>query len=487
MFLKNAKRLITRRRPWSITGRLAFLYTLSAVVTLGFVAIFFTWSLRDSISRVEEESIDNRIQVYGSIIENQRDYIQIIKNDIKWEGDNVGSPEYYARVLAGDKVLFETPGMSDVIPESWFSHPLQRGLPTEKRYLRHDVNGRHFLTTSREFKCYGGKETRIIQIASDISIGDDIVAKKQQIIGVFFFLGIILATGVGIIVARHALRPVRAITCIAEKITLARIDMRTDPKRWPTELRSLAIAFNGMLQRLEESFNRLSQLSSNLAHELRNPVNNLLVESGVVLGQTRTADEYRNCIESNVEDYQRLSRIIDSMLFLARAENPAIRIQQDWFNVPNEVNKIISFFEALAEEHNAVVVVSGTGNIYADRTMFDRAISNLLANALYYSPPGVRIEIAISRRDDDTIVITLNDTGFGISEEDLSQIFNRFYRGDKMREVHPEGFGLGLAIVKSVMDLHGGTITICSTTGSGTNVTLAFPPAKDDPVCDALT
>lgn len=487
MFLKSVNLVVHNIKSCSITCRLAILYTLSAVVTLSFVAIFVTWSLRDSISRVEKESIDDRMQVYGSIIGSQRDYIQIIKNDIKWEGENVGYPEYYTRVLAGNKVLLETPGMPEVIPESGFPRPSQSGLPIVRRYLWHNVKGRHFLITSQEFKCFGGREARIIQVASDISIGDGVVAKKQQIIGIFFLFGIIIATGVGVVVAHHALAPVRKITAAAEQITIEQISVRTDPENWPLELRSLAVAFNGMLQRLEESFNRLSQLSSHLAHELRNPINNLLVESGVVLGQTRTAEEYRNCIESNVEDYHRLSQIINSMLFLARAENPAIRIQQDWFNVPDEINKIRSFFEAMAEERSAIVTVTGAADFYGDRSMFDRAISNLLANAIYYSPPGVRIDIAINRRDDGSLVITVDDTGFGIPEEDLSQIFNRFYRGDKMREVHPEGFGLGLAIVKSVMDLHGGTITIRSISGNGTNVTLAFPAEKDAPACNVPT
>ncbi|HEY6007620.1 MAG TPA: heavy metal sensor histidine kinase [Geobacteraceae bacterium] len=478
----EATAAVRRRRRWSITGRLAFLYTLSAIVTLVAVAILLAWSLHDSMSSEENDFLNDRLRVYRSILESQPDHLRIIHRDIDWEGAYVKRPEYYARITTAEgKTILETPGMSEVLPVSWFLPPSSQGVDDiNEDVVRRSANGRFFLLKALAVEGFGGEGTRIIQMGVDISNGQAVIAEKEKLVAVLFFFGILLATGVGVMVARNALRPLREITAVAEQITLARIGTRTEPERWPEELRSLAVAFNGMLGRLEDSFTRLSQLSSNLAHELRTPVNNLLGESEVLLAQERTADEYRRTIESGVEEFQRLSRIIDSLLFLARAENPATRIDRRPFDAAEEIAKICSFYEALAEEHNATVAVQGAGTLFGDRLMFNRAIGNLIANALYYSPPGVRIEIIVNQGGGGSLLVTVNDTGYGIAEEELTRIFDRFYRGERMRAIHPEGSGLGLAIVKSIMDLHGGTIAIRSTPGTGTSVLLHFPGAAED-------
>lgn len=467
-------------KRWSITGRLAFLYTLSALVTLGVVAIFFIWAMRDSMYREESDFLNDRLRVYGSIIESQPNHLQIIRRDIDWEGAYVAFPEYYTRIVAGSTTILETPGMARLIPPALFSTPpTRRSYQGRERSVRHVVNGRVFLLSARTVDGFGTEGARTIQLAVDVSNGEAVIAEKVQSSIILFFVGIILATGVGVVVARQALSPVREITRVAEQITITRIDTRTDPERWPSELRSLAIAFNGMLDRLEESFARLSQVSSNLAHELRTPITILLGEAEVVLAKERTPDEYRRTIESAVDECLRLSRLIDRMLFLARAENPATRIARSRFDVMEELDKVVSYFEALAEERRADIIVSGNGFLSGDRLMFNRALSNLLANALYYSSPGVRIEVAVSQDEDGSLAVTVRDTGFGIAAEDLARIFDRFYRGEKTRASHPGGTGLGMAIVKSIMDLHGGTIDIISTPGTGTEVTLRFP-AHDD-------
>jgi two-component system heavy metal sensor histidine kinase CusS len=480
MSLKNAetkKQRAPLRIP-SITGRLAFLYTLSAVVTLVVGAVYMDWSMHQVILQAENDFINDRLRVYRSILRNSPQNLEIIKNDIEWEGVYAPNPEYYIRIVnIPGRNLIETPGMRNVLPHERFECPngeLENGI--QKRYCRVH-NGRCFLLRcDLGAKGAGSDKDLIIQIALDVTSEERAISEKRKQLISIIILGIAGATGVGVIVARKALSPLQQITGVAEQITIERMSERIDPLRWPTELRRFAVAFNGMLNRLEDSFTRLTQSASNLAHELRTPINNLLGEADVALSRQRSPEEYQKIIESSVEEYHRLFHLIDNMLFLARAENPSTRIEFLLFDPLEEIRKVCSFYEAIADEHGAVIVCQGSGRLYGNQLMFSRIIANLVANALYYSPPGVKIDIFVKEAPDRYLEVYITDTGYGMEEYEVSHIFDRFYRGENLRTLHPEGSGLGLSIVKSVMDLHGGAIEIESSPSKGTIILLRFPP-----------
>ena len=227
-----------------------------------------------------------------------------------------------------------------------------------------------------------------------------------------------------------------------------------------------------MLDRLEHSFTQLSQFSADLAHELRTPVANIRGESEVALTRSRTAEEYREVIESTLAECERLSGIIDNLLFLARAEAAERQIERTKFDGRAALDKIANYYEAAGEERQVSISASGNGDISADPVLFGRAVSNLVDNALRATPPGGSIRITLRATNGGTEV-SLIDTGSGIATEDLPRVFDRFYRADRSRG--SEGTGLGLALVKSIAELHGGTAIIISTPGAGTTVTLSFP------------
>ena len=475
MFSKNPDIVSLPLRNISITGRLAFLYTLSALATLAVFSVFFAWSLKDSMSGVADHFLNERLQLYQSIIEKESKALEYIGRDIDLDKGFLGHQMHYERVLdEGGAPLVVAPDMDRILPAASFAPPVRGARTLMRGRIHHAQDGRYYMLKAAAARGADGR-SYTIQIGLDISDQQSIVAEKEQSLVIILVFGILAATGVGVLVARHALRPVRDITGVAEQITIAEIGTRTDPQNWPEELRSLAVAFNGMLDRLEESFASLSQSASNMAHELRNPINTLIGEAEIVLAHDRPAEEYRKTIESGVEEYQRLSRIINSILFLARAENPTTRIELQHFDAMAEVEKVCSFYEALAEDHDATIGAEGKGEITGDPLMFGRALSNLVANALYYSPPGVTVRIAVATLPDGSCEVTVMDTGYGIPEKELEHIFDRFFRGEKMRAVNPGGTGLGLPIVKSIMDLHGGTISIFSENGKGTIVRLRFP------------
>ena len=247
---------------------------------------------------------------------------------------------------------------------------------------------------------------------------------------------------------------------------------RIPPEGWPRELRPLAVAFDEMLDRLEDSFTRLSQFSADLAHELRTPIANIRGEGEVALTRVRTPDEYREVLESSVGECERLSAIVDNLLFLARAEAAEGHIERTLFNGREAAEKIAAYYEPIAEERQSTIVCAGEGEFHADPMLFGRAVSNLVENALRVTPARGTIQISITAGEAHSQV-SVKDSGCGIAAEHLPRVFDRFYRIDASRS--SQGTGLGLALVKSIMDLHGGSAVVESEVGCGTVVTLTFP------------
>jgi two-component system heavy metal sensor histidine kinase CusS len=244
------------------------------------------------------------------------------------------------------------------------------------------------------------------------------------------------------------------------------------PADWPRDLQPLAVAFDDMLKRLDDSFTRLSQFSADLAHELRTPIANIMGEAQVALTRDRTAAEYREIIESTIGECERLSRIVDNLLFVARVDAAREPIARKRFDARGAVEKIAAFYQAIADDHHVTISCSGDGQIYADADLFERVLGNLLDNALRFTPENGSIQIAVSEHDAN-FEVAVSDNGSGIAPEHLPRVFDRFYRAESSRG--SDGAGLGLALVKSIVDLHGGSATIESKFGRGTTVKLRFP------------
>jgi two-component system, OmpR family, heavy metal sensor histidine kinase CusS len=244
----------------------------------------------------------------------------------------------------------------------------------------------------------------------------------------------------------------------------------------PADLGKLAGTFNAMLDRLEEAFARLGQFSADIAHELRTPLSNLRSEVEVALQRERPADEYARVLGSCLEESVRLSGLVETLLFLARAEQPSAQIQRTTVDVAAELKLVRDFFEPAAAEAGVDLKVEADLPIHlqADRTLLQRALSNLIANALTYTPKGGKVTLRTRARD-DAIEVSVADTGAGIPEQHLPHIFDRFYRADAARSNGAGHVGLGLAIVASIARLHGGTVHAASHPGRGTTITLDLP------------
>jgi two-component system heavy metal sensor histidine kinase CusS len=311
----------------------------------------------------------------------------------------------------------------------------------------------------------GAKPAGVV-VALDIDFHRQFMTDFRNSLWLSVAVGIALSALLGWLSARRGLAPARKALELMHRISADRLGERLPPESMPQELAPLAAAFNEMLARLEDSFRRLSDFSSDLAHELRTPVSNLMTQTQVALARARTADEYREILYSNLEEYERLSQMTSDMLFLAKADNGLIATRTETVDLASEVERLFAFYEALAEERGVRLVLAGEGRACADREMLRRAISNLLSNAIRHTPRDGEIRVTVGAGRAGQTELSVENPGLPIAPEHLPRLFDRFYRVDASRRKEGEGAGLGLAIAKSIVEAHGGSISASSTEGT---------------------
>src|SRR6202034_2401441 len=252
---------------------------------------------------------------------------------------------------------------------------------------------------------------------------------------------------VGYQIARRGIRPVRERGATARHISSTTLHERIQPEGYPSELASSAATFNKMLERLEESFERISRFSADIAHDLRTPVNNIRGEAEVALARARTIDEYRDVLESSLEEAVRLSDLIGNLLFLARAESPLTHLHLERVDIAELLRGMCEYYEASAADGGiSLTTAAGAESLIAelDRTLVQRAIGNLVANAIAHTPSGSSVVLA-AHSEASAVYVEVTDTGVGIPPEALPRVFDRFFRVDFSRSQASGGTGLGLA------------------------------------------
>jgi two-component system heavy metal sensor histidine kinase CusS len=272
--------------------------------------------------------------------------------------------------------------------------------------------------------------------------------------------------------------PLRRLSDRMGDIQADRLHVRFDPASVPSELQGLVISFNHMIGRLEDSFTRLSHFSADIAHELRTPLTNLITQTQVGLGKARASEEYRELLYSNLEEQERLAKMVNDMLWLAKSDHGLLKPLQTPLDLAREVHALFDFFEALAEEKRISLTLEGQApTILGDRAMLRQAISNLLSNAIRYTPSGQTVLVRLVRLSDRRVSLSVLNPGPEIPSEHLPNIFDRFYRADPSRTRQSEGAGLGLAIVRSIVEVHGGQAEAASSP-TRTTFTLYFPATQ---------
>ncbi|BAT39710.1 heavy metal sensor histidine kinase [Escherichia albertii] len=266
---------------------------------------------------------------------------------------------------------------------------------------------------------------------------------------------IILCSVLSPILIKTGLRDIKKLCGVTENMNYNDISEPVETSSLPGELKPLGQALNKMHQALVKDFERLSQFADDLAHELRTPINALLGQNQVTLSQTRSLSEYQKTIAGNIEELENISRLTENILFLARAQKSNVLINFELLSLKREVENLIDYLEYLSDEKDIHFKIDCDRQIHADKILLQRMLSNLIVNAIRYSPEKSLIYIASFLDENSYLNIDIASPGARINEPE--KLFRRFWRGDNSR--HSVGHGLGLSLVKAIAELHGGSAT----------------------------
>jgi two-component system, OmpR family, heavy metal sensor histidine kinase CusS len=455
-------------RRLSLTARLTVLYTLAAATLLLGMASLMAVAVDRHFEELDRDTLQDKIHLVSEIIARADSAADL---QSRLDEALLHHPGLFVRVQDGAGAL--------LYASASFSFPADVGEQLA------ESQADAILTWTREGHEYHALAAHAppheqlgegigIQAAVDTLHHAHFIHSLQLALGAYVLLAAIASGVLGWWAARTGLAPLRTMKARAQAVTANKLDQRMPAEAVPVELADLAHSLNEMLARLQGDFQRLSDFSSDLAHELRTPISNLLTQTQVALSSRRDADAYRDILASNAEELQRLARMVSDMLLLAKAEHGLLLPRTEDIALADEVGALLDFYEALAEEKDIRLRQSGHASIRGDRLMLRRAISNLLSNALRHTPAGGLVSVEIEQLP-SAVALHVSNTGAAIPPELLPRLFDRFFRADKAR-THPEteGAGLGLAITRAIVQAHGGSASVKSTDGE-TRFTLDFP------------
>jgi two-component system, OmpR family, heavy metal sensor histidine kinase CusS len=458
------------RRPWSLAARLTVWYAAVTFALVFAATGYLYWALARNLDREDDQFLLDKVTAVRRVMEQSPGDRAVLEQYVR----AASTDRVFLRVSPGSgRPAVESPGMPAILPPGMFPD-VSSPPPFEKADEVERPNGRGF----RLLAWAEPQGDSVVQVAMDNSTDEELLAGYRRQLLYVLGLSLLAAVGGGYWIARRGLRPIAAVTATARRIGPAHLSERIAAAGLPAEVRDLADTFNPMLARLEDAFGRLGRFSADIAHELRTPVNALRVQAEVALQRPRPPEEYREVLGSCLEECGRLKTLIDSLLFLARAEDPKTELVTTAVDVAAELRAIRELFDPAAAEAGVRLDVDAANGptIRADKTLVHQAVGNLVSNALAHTPAGGAVTLSAAATAAG-VAITVQDTGPGIPAEHLPYVFDRFYRADPARSAGGR-VGLGLALVKAVAELHGGSVAAESPPGSGAAVTLTLPAAS---------
>lgn len=470
MFWKSETKSITAP---SLIKQLTLMFGSTIFILVSLAAFLLYIVLAHNLNHNDVKDAKRELVLIAGMLAHNLSNPMALEQEVIIEPLTMKKKKFYCRIInEHGYITYETPGMSTQFTPANF--PLVNPqTETAKAFFMKAPNHRHYVLKSMITQGEDGLQYEI-QIAYDTLEHYSNLKKYRLMLFAILIFGLIISPLICLLIAKRGLAPLQNLTDAIEKIHAKNLNSPIPYDHWPAELVKLVIAFNDLMARLEKSFKQLSQFSADLAHELRTPIHNLINQLEVTLSKTRTPEEYNHVLLSSLEECIELGQLIDRLLFIARTENPTTAIEKISLDSTIEIANIYDFFEAAAEEQHVNLLTEGHAVIKADRILLQRALSNLISNALKYTPSGGEITINAYYQNNNT-VLEVRDSGCGISNEHLHHIFNRFYRVEFARSKHTGGHGLGLAIVKTIMELHGGKVEVSSIIGKGTTFKLFFP------------
>lgn len=447
--------------PRMLSLRLALMFALVSALLLGVIGFYLYQSLQREVAWRDDQALLGRLQRMQVLIHDS-DSIEALRSRPQLYENMLGNRDNLLWIVddAG-QLLIDVNPLALPVPE----------LPAAPAPMLGDSPANGSLRLAWVDVPSAGR--RLTMIAGKL------VGEREQMLGAYRFklwaalsVGALLAFLLGWLVSLRGLRPVRELAARAANIDVQNLHLRLHETSEVSELSALSHALNQMLGRLENGFAQLSRFSEDLAHEMRTPLSNLMGQTQQALDRSRSAEDYQDLLVSNQEEYERLARMIDSMLFLARTEQPKASILCQPVDLHALAAQLCDYFEGMGEERDIQLINTCSGTLHADPELLRRALANLLANALRYATPGTPVTIG-SEVVTTGIEVWVHNLGQPIAAEHLPHLFERFYRCDPSRNQPDDSGGLGLAIVRSIMHAHGGQVSVTSD-NRGTRFGLCF-------------
>lgn len=475
---RAAGRAGRRRRPLSLTLRVALLLSAVAVATFVAVGAYLYLTLASQMARRDDIELIGKVTQIRRILAELPSAAAIAQNPRPLTDALFGHDDFMLSVRGADGApLLRTSLTSRPLP------PVERVPPLRAPTLADVHDWTPAAGVGRMVSADGlvGPAGQPVLITLARERSDRLRIMRNYAVDLFVALcvGATLATLLGYAIVRHSMRRLRSVIGKADDINTSRLNTRLSVDDAPVELRELGQAFNAMLDRLEDGVRRLSGFAADLAHDLRTPVNTLMLETQVALSRPRTEQEYQALLASNSEEYERLARMIENTLFLARVDNAQLALRRETVDLGAELRRIHDYFEILADDVGVRLTVTAPPlRAELDPLLLQRAVGNLLSNAIRHTPAGGAVDLS-ARATADGVELAVSNTGPGIAAEHLPHIFDRYYRADPARSDQAHSAGLGLSIARAIMELHGGKIWVDSVPGANTTFFLWFKKTKN--------
>lgn len=451
--------------PRTLSLRLALMFALSSCVLLGAVAAYLYHSLEQEILWRDDQALLGRLQRMQALLDDAES-IEALRSRPQLYENMLGNRDSFLWIVdTADHMLIE------VNPASL---PLPRLPDASSPKLGNDPHNSSLRLAWLDVSRTGGHLKLIAGKRADER--EQMLSAYRNTIWMALAAGVFLAFALGWLIGQRGLRPVRALATQAAGIDVRNLHLRLDDFADTAELEVLSQALNQMLARLEHGFAQLSRFSEDLAHEMRTPLSNLMGQTQQLLGRSRSDEEYQNVLASNLEEYERLARMIDSMLFLARCEQPKATLKREPVDLHSLVEQLCEYFEGMAEDRGIWLVNQSHEQLEAEPELLRRALANLIVNALRYGAANSPVTIS-TKTTENTLEVSVHNLGDLIDPRHMPHIFERFYRCDASRNQPDDSGGLGLAIVRSIMHAHAGEVSVKSGT-TGTTFRLIFGTAN---------
>lgn len=447
------------RRPLSLTLRLTLLFGIAAAI----VFPVFGWVIIQSTeNHFREEDSDELEVIAGAVQEvltsvRAADELSLVKQ--RFDDILIGHHDASLYIAGRDgQVVYATPSPDlSVVAQASPDGTVRPWNDTDHSY--------RVLSRSVDYSGQSAGEPHVLTVAVPIDHHLRFLSSFRRSLWLMIAGSIAFISLLGWIVVRQGHAPLHDIVAQIRRISANELNTRLSPEAVPGELAELAVSFNDMLKRVDEAFHRLSDFNADIAHELRTPIANLMTQTEVGLSRARTTDEYREILYSNMEEYERMAQMVGDMLFLAQSDSRQQQQNVAELDLTTEIRALFDFYEGWAEERGVSLALAGAATVTGDRLMLQRALGNLVSNAIRHTPDGgtVRVELDTSR--DGEIGIVVENPGVTIPPEHIPRLFDRFYRIDPSRQQGDQGVGLGLAIVMSIVNAHDGKINVFSADG----------------------